>query len=70
MERTVRNFKLVEQIGTGGMGVIYRAIQTTLDRPVAFKELHPHLARDVDFLRRFEREAKTARRCSTRTSSG
>jgi predicted Ser/Thr protein kinase len=60
MERTVRNFKLVEQIGTGGMGVIYRAIQTTLDRPVAFKELHPHLARDADFLKRFEREAKTA----------
>ncbi len=60
LERTVRNFKLVEQIGTGGMGVIYRAIQTTLDRPVAFKELHPHLAKDAEFIRRFEREAKTA----------
>ncbi|HVO29748.1 MAG TPA: serine/threonine-protein kinase, partial [bacterium] len=60
MERTVRNFRLLEQIGTGGMGVIYRAVQLTLDRQVALKEMHPHLAKDEEFLRRFEREAKTA----------
>ena len=60
VERSVRNYKLIEQIGTGGMGVIWRAVQTTLDRPVAIKELHPHLAKDRDFIERFEREAKSA----------
>ncbi len=60
MERTVRNFKLLETIGTGGMGTIYKAVQVTLDRPVAIKELHAHLARDPEFLQRFEREAKSA----------
>src|SRR5438552_679829 len=42
------------------MGMIYKAVQTSLDRPVAIKELHPHLAKDQDFIRRFEREAKSA----------
>ncbi len=60
MSRTIRNFRLVEQIGAGGVGIVWKAIQTTLDRPVAVKELHPNLAKDVDFIRRFEREAKAA----------
>ncbi len=59
-ERRVRNFRLVREIGTGGMGTIWRAIQEPLERPVALKELHPHLAKDPDFLRRFEREAQAA----------
>ena len=58
--RTIRNFQLIEQIGTGGMGVIWRAVQISLDRPVAVKELHPHIAKDKEFIVRFEREAKSA----------
>lgn len=56
----IRQFELVEQIGTGSMGIIWRAVQTSLDRAVAIKELHPLLAKDQEFLHRFEREAKTA----------
>src|SRR5688572_2666343 len=60
MDRIVRNFKIVEQIGNGTTGIVHKAIQLALDRTVALKELHGHLARDADFIRRFEREAKTA----------
>lgn len=60
MDRTFRQFRILEPIGKGTTGSIYRGVQTTLDRPVAIKELHPHLSADPDFIARFEREAKTA----------
>ena len=51
-------YRLVEKIGEGGMGVVWKARDTTLDRDVAIKVLPEKLARDEEFLARFEREAK------------
>jgi hypothetical protein len=56
--QTVRHYRLVEKIGEGGMGVVWGAVDTTLDRKVAVKFLPPHLSEDAGALARFEREAK------------
>ena len=45
-------------LGRGGMGAVFRGRQVTLDRQVAVKVIHPDLARDESFVKRFEREAK------------
>ena len=55
---TLGKYELTELLGTGGMAEVYRAVQTQLDRTVAIKVMHPHLARVTDFKRRFLREAK------------
>ncbi|MEO0205424.1 MAG: serine/threonine-protein kinase [candidate division WOR-3 bacterium] len=60
INRKVRNFEIKELIATGGMAAIYKAVQISLDRIVAIKILHGHLAQDKDFIIRFEREAKAA----------
>jgi len=60
INRRIRNFEIKELIATGGMAAIYKANQVTLDRIVAVKVLHGHLAQDKDFIIRFEREAKAA----------
>jgi serine/threonine protein kinase len=52
------HYRLVEQIGEGGMGVVWRATDTTLRRDVAIKLLPEHVAADAERLARFEREAK------------
>jgi len=52
------SYEVVEQIGAGGMGEIYRATDTKLGREVAIKTLPAALASDTDRLARFEREAK------------
>ncbi|HXE43131.1 MAG TPA: serine/threonine-protein kinase, partial [Candidatus Baltobacteraceae bacterium] len=57
---TFGGYKLVRKIATGGMGVIYEAIQTKLDRKVALKILTEPLATRPEFFQRFEREAKAA----------
>src|SRR6266508_5552430 len=51
-------FRILEKIGTGGMGSVYRANQTAMNRLVAVKILHPKLANRKDLVSRFRREAK------------
>lgn len=56
----LEQFRIDQQIGTGGMGTVYRAHQTTVGRDVAIKVLRPELARDEQAVFRFEREARLA----------
>jgi eukaryotic-like serine/threonine-protein kinase len=52
------HFRVIERIGSGGMGVVYRANDTKLQRPVALKVLRPRTAQDPDARARFLREAR------------
>ena len=52
-------YEIVSRIGAGGMGEVYKATDTRLDRTVAVKVLPEHVASDCDLKQRFEREAKT-----------
>ena len=53
-------YQLIRQLATGGMASIYEALDTRLDRKVAVKIMHAHLAQDEQFVERFIREAKAA----------
>ncbi len=53
-------YQITAQIGAGGMGEVYRASDTTLERTVAIKVLPDHAANDAQFRERFEREARAA----------
>jgi TolB-like protein/predicted Ser/Thr protein kinase len=58
--RKIGPYRIVDEIGKGGMGVVYRGHDTALDRDVAIKVLPAHLGHDDEFMKRFVREARAA----------
>jgi Protein kinase domain len=57
-ERSVAHYRLTSKLGEGGMGAVYRATDTRLNREVAVKVLPPVFAEDAARMQRFEREAQ------------
>lgn len=60
--KTIDNYKILEVIGRGGMGVVFKALDDNLEKIVALKMIDPFLARDENFVRRFKTEAKALAR--------
>lgn len=56
------HFHIIDELGRGGMALVYRAIDTRSDETVALKILYPHLMSDENTIKRFQREAKVATR--------
>ena len=58
--KTISQYKILEKVGGGGMGVVYKARDTKLDRFVALKFLPPHMGQSEKENQRFIHEAKAA----------
>ena len=60
IDRTISHYKVTAELGRGGMGIVYKAEDTNLKRPVALKFLAAHLLGDKEVKARFRREAEAA----------
>src|SRR5215213_7827611 len=60
--RTLGTYRIIEQIGMGGMATVYKAYDPNTDRFVALKVLPEHYGKDSEFYERFRREAKAIAR--------
>jgi len=58
IDESIGRYRVIALLGRGGMGAVYRCVDTALERTVAIKAPHPHLAADAEFRRRFLREAR------------
>src|SRR5690606_28352394 len=56
--QVIDSYKIIEVLGRGGMGVVFKAMDLNLEKLVALKMIDPFLARDENFLKRFKTEAK------------
>ncbi len=64
--QVIDNYKILEVIGRGGMGVVFKAMDMNLEKIVALKMIDPFLARDENFLKRFKMEAKALAKLENR----
>ena len=60
--KPLRGYRLLEKVGEGAFGVVWRSLDPDLGREVGIKQIHPRLADDPSFVRRFEQEAQTIAR--------
>lgn len=58
----ISGYKILQKLGGGAMGTVYKGIQLSMDRPVAIKILEKHLAKNTEFVERFMREAQAVAR--------
>ncbi len=57
-KRRLENYRVEAELGRGGMSTVYKAVQVSLERTVAIKEIHPNFATSPELIARFEREAR------------
>jgi predicted Ser/Thr protein kinase len=57
-KRRLEGYRIVAELGRGGMSTVYKAVQESLERTVAIKEIHPNFAGSPELIARFEREAR------------
>ena len=68
--KEVDNYKILEVIGRGGMGVVFKAMDMNLEKLVALKMIDPFLSRDDNFLQRFKTEARALARLENQNIVG
>lgn len=64
LKKTIGDYEIIDLLGKGGMGAVYRAVHRHMDRTVALKVLRPEISRDSRLKQRFQREVKAAARLS------